>query len=171
MLTLQIPTLLALLGTALMAVVIFAPAPVAAKVTLSLAPPLAPSPSPLERWAPPPPVLSESWDLRTEFPIDVIHDDATVAQAAPAWPALVDPRAANCDAAARLALADALATVRAPWADAILQRALDDEPDALVRDAIARRCGPPPNDKLRASRLGSRRGRRSRPSRGRGRGS
>jgi hypothetical protein len=39
MLTLQIPMLLALLGTALMAVVIFAPSRVAAPVTISFAPP------------------------------------------------------------------------------------------------------------------------------------
>ena len=44
---------------------------------------------------------------------------------------------AGCDAASRLALVDALATVRAPWAGAILRRALSDEPDALVRDAVA----------------------------------
>jgi len=110
MLTLQLPTLLALLGTALMAVVIFAPAPSAAKVTVSLAPPAAPLP--LERW------------------------EVPRAERGPTWPALVDARAASCDEASRLALVDALVTVRAAWADAILRRALDDEPDALVRDAI-----------------------------------
>ena len=117
MLTPQIPMLLALLGTALMAVVIFAPAPAAATVTVSLAPLPAPPPfesPPFERWEPPP-----------------------TAREAPAWPALFDARAAGCDAASRLALVDALATVRAPWAGAILRRALSDEPDALVRDAVA----------------------------------
>ena len=128
MLTLQIPTLLALLGTALMAVVIFAPAPVEAKVTMSLAPPFMPplAPSSFERWASAQPDVHDAWSLPPENP----------PQASPTWPTLLDPRAASCDAAARLALVDALATVRAPWADAILHRALDDEPDALVRDAI-----------------------------------
>ncbi|MEA2687601.1 MAG: hypothetical protein QOD51_208 [Candidatus Eremiobacteraeota bacterium] len=127
MLTLQVPTLLALLGTVLMAVVIFAPVPAAAKVTLSPAPPLMPSPSPSRT----PPLPFERWDAP---PDDVFTPPFLERE--PGWPALVDARAAGCDAAARLALVDALVAVRAPWADAILQRALDDEPDALVRDAI-----------------------------------
>ena len=183
MLTLQIPTLLALLGTALMAVVIFAPAPADAKVTMSLAPPFAPppAPSPLERWNFREPALLDAWssppgDAFAWPAFDApalhgfaIHDGDTdtqarepgrddmhagtdaagdVSNAAPAWPTFVDARAGSCDASARLALVDALAMVRAPWADAILHRALDDEPDALVRDAIAaalrsaaERCG------------------------------
>jgi hypothetical protein len=171
MLTLQIPTLLALLGTALMAVVIFAPAPADAKVTMSLAPPFAPppAPSPLERWNSREPAQLDAWSSPPgnsfawpafdapalhEFAIhdgdtdtqarEPAHDDMhagtdadrDVSNPAPAWPALVDARAASCDASARLALVDALATVCAPWADAILHRALDDEPDALVHDAI-----------------------------------
>jgi hypothetical protein len=126
MLTLQIPTLLALLGTALMAVVIFAPAANAASVTVSFAPPLAP----VERWSPAP-----ADPFATNSAADIFSHRS------PEWPALVDPRAAHCDAASRLALADALATVRGPWADAILHRALDDEPDALVRDAIVAALG------------------------------
>jgi len=122
MLTLHVPMLLALLGTALMAIVIFAPAPVAATVTASFAQP--PAPPPVEFWSPLPadpfPPLVASAQTRT-----------------PTWPALVDSRATSCDVAARLALVDALATVRTPWADAILHRALDDEPDDGVRDAIA----------------------------------
>jgi hypothetical protein len=54
-----------------------------------------------------------------------------------AWPALVDPRASACDAAARLGLVEALAAVRTPWSEAILRRALADEPDVDVRDAVA----------------------------------
>ena len=167
MLTLQIPTLLALLGTALMAVVIFAPAPVDAKATVSLAPPFTPpapaplerwnsasgpldawnSPSPLDAWNSPSPL--GAWNgpsndalaqpaLDAPAPHELAFEDAdvTAPHAAAAWPELVDARATSCDAAGRLALVDALATVRAPWADAVLQRALDDEPDAHVRDAI-----------------------------------
>jgi hypothetical protein len=128
MLTLQIPMLLALLGTALMAVVIFAPSRVparsgfAAAGAISFAPP--PAPPAVERWDPPAdPMLSpaDAWP-------------ATAPE--PAWPTLVDYRAAGCDAYARCALVDALATIGTPWADAILRRALDDEPDALVRAAI-----------------------------------
>jgi hypothetical protein len=117
MLMLHVPTLLALLGTALMAVVIFAPAPAfAPRSTASEVY----SPLPFEAFAaagivplPDPPPLSSA-----------------------VWPALVDPSAAQCDAGVRLALVDALAAVRRPWADAILRRALDEEPDARVRAAI-----------------------------------
>jgi hypothetical protein len=117
MLTLHVPTLLALLGTVLMAVVIFAPAPAVAP--RSVASELY-SPLPFEAFAP--------------AGIAPLTDPPPLA---PAWPALVDPSAALCDAGARLALVDALAAVRAPWADAILHRALDEEPDARVRAAIA----------------------------------
>jgi hypothetical protein len=127
MLTLQLPMLLALLGTALMAVVIFAPAPVTATVTTSFAPPAAPPRA--EFWSP--------------SPRDTLSTDSFSAEAfsrdvspPPAWPALVDSRAARCDAAERLALVDALAAVRTSWGDAILHRAVDDEPDDGVRDAI-----------------------------------
>jgi hypothetical protein len=136
MLTMQIPTLLAVLGTVLMGIVIFAPAPVAARVTTSFAPPL-PSQSP------------EQWRAETFSPLH--FDDRAIADdlVAPAgescepaetivtWPSLVDPSATGCDAATRLALVDALATVRTGWSDAILRRAWDEEPDELVRDALA----------------------------------
>jgi hypothetical protein len=136
MLTLHVPMLLALLGTALMAVVIFAPAPVAATVTTSFAPP--PSPPPAEFWHPPSDTdLFPPFDTDLFPPLDSPAPDSVVPYAQ--WPALVDSSAAGCDAAARLALVDALVVVRAPWAKAILRRALDDEPDARVRDAIA--CG------------------------------
>jgi hypothetical protein len=99
-----LPALLALLGTALLALAIFAP-------------PAAPRP-PVVSYAPP--VTERAVERRTE----------------PAWPRAIDARAVGCDASARLALVDALAAVRAPWAEAILTRALDDEPDAAVRAAI-----------------------------------
>jgi hypothetical protein len=139
MLTLQIPTLLALLATALMAVVIFAPERVAARPTISFAPPLAPAhiePAPhtrshLERWEPESDSLLDA--ATAAVPLDAAT--ATVAQP-PAWPALVDPRATGCDVRVRLALVDALLTVGTPWSRAILQRALDDESDPDVRSAV-----------------------------------
>ncbi len=129
MLTLQIPMLLAFLGTALMAVVIFAPSRVPARsglagpVAISFAPP--PEPPVVERWDPPSdPMVSTA--------------DAWAATAAVAtWPTLVDRSAAGCDARARCALVDALATIGTPWAETILRQALDDEPDPPVRAAIA----------------------------------
>ena len=107
-----LPALLALLGTGLLALAIFAP-------------PAAPR-SPAVSHAPP--MTERVVERRTE----------------PAWPRAIDARAVACDAIARLALVDALAVVRAPWAEAILTRALDDEHDAAVRAAIGealRRAG------------------------------
>jgi hypothetical protein len=114
MLTLQIPMLLALLGTALMAVVIFAPSRVARPVTISFAPP---------------PATIEPWEPQAAEP---------PATSTALWPTLVDRRACDCDAAARLAIVDALATVRSPWSETILRRALDEEPDARVHEAVVR---------------------------------
>lgn len=130
--------LLALLGTALMAIVIFAPAPNTANATVSLAPPHAP-PLPPEFWIPryAEPADHPLDDYREPPPREPIASQTIASHADLAtWPALVDARAGGCDAAARLALVDALAAVRAPWADAILRRALDDEPDARVRAAV-----------------------------------
>jgi len=113
----QTPALLALLGTTLMAIVIFAPQVRPAPIAVSFGPPLpevAPDRAPSAALDDPPPPLP------------------------PGWPGLLDPRAGACDAAARLALVDALAAVRGRWAAAILAHAFDDERDALVRDAIAR---------------------------------
>ncbi len=120
MLTLQIPMLLALLATALMAVVIFAPSRTAAPVAMSFAPP--PAPPAMERWEPPP------WEPTSA--------DAAIRQT-PSWPALVDPRAADCDATARLAIVEALGTIRTRWAQTILSRAAQDDPDEPVRDAAS----------------------------------
>jgi hypothetical protein len=121
MLTLQMPMLLALLGTALMAVVIFAPARVAAPVITSFAPP--PAPPAMESWEPP--TAIDSWEPLANEP------------AAPVWPTLIDHRAGNCDVAGRLGLVEALVAVRTPWSEAILRRALDDEPDPAVHAAVA----------------------------------
>jgi hypothetical protein len=122
----DVPLLLALAGTGLMAVVIFAPAvPSPAAAPVSFAPPAAPPP--VERWEPPAPDPAEA----------AFSEPWARAEREPAWPELIDPRAVACDAAARLALADGLGAVRAPWAEAILRRALDDEPEAFVRAAIA----------------------------------
>jgi hypothetical protein len=119
------PLLLALLGTALLAVAIFAPRRVPASPGVSLAPPLAAVP--VERWTPP-------------ADVDAFPPEPLAASSA-SWPALVDPRAAACDVAVRLALVDALACVRSPWARDVLARAyadeFDDEVRATIRGALA----------------------------------
>ncbi|MDQ6942090.1 MAG: hypothetical protein M3169_06185 [Candidatus Eremiobacteraeota bacterium] len=130
MLTLQMPMLLALLGTALMAVVIFAPARVAAPVTTSFAPP--PTPPAMESWEPTPAI--DSW---TPPPAFDSWEPLANESAPPAWPTLIDRRAATCDVAGRLGLVEALVAVRTPWSEAILRRALDDEPDPEVHAAVA----------------------------------
>jgi len=142
--TLEMPTLLALVGTGLMAVVIFAPqrAP-AQRTTVSFAPP----PS-LDRWAAADPVsdrwasvdpVSDRWspapasiDLRAEAAVRLEAD----VRADVVWPSLIDPRATGCDVAGRRALADALAVVGGAWAAGIVRRALVEETDAGVRDAL-----------------------------------
>ena len=107
MLTLHTPMLLALLGTALMAVVIFVPSRVATPATISFSPP--PCPSAIAR--------------------------------TPAWPTLIDRRASGCDAAARLDLIEALASLRTPWSEAVLHGALEDETDPAVRAAVVAALG------------------------------
>jgi hypothetical protein len=68
-------------------------------------------------------------------------DDAVSADAArPAtvlWPALVEASAVTCDAATRIDLADALGALRSEWAETILRKAYETEPDPGVRSAIA----------------------------------
>ena len=122
MLTAQLPTLLAVLGTVLMAIVIFAPAPVRPTVTASCAPPLDPLPQQFRSWEP------------VDFAVPMHEPDPP--RGLPSWPALFDARASGCDVDARRALAAALGAVRTPWAAAILQRALDDEVDETVRGTI-----------------------------------
>lgn len=104
---------LAFAGTGLTAFAVFAPARRIEPV-VSFAPPADPvafEPSPVERWTAP---------------------------AAPDWPALVDPSAGGSTAPVRLALIEALATLATPWADALLERARDDESDPEVRAAAER---------------------------------
>lgn len=106
-----LPTVLALAGTALMAIAIFGP-------------------------------FRKPVDA-----VDAVAGDAEStpgsafgtanADGAPAWPALVDATAVACDAHARIDLADALGTLRSAWAESILRRAYDTEPDPSVRSAIA----------------------------------
>ena len=53
------------------------------------------------------------------------------------WPALVEPSAGACDAAARIDLAEALGALQSPWSESILRHALATESDPGVRLAIA----------------------------------
>jgi hypothetical protein len=151
MLTVQLPTLLAVLGTVLMAIVIFAPAPAQPTVTASCAPPLEPPSQQFRAWEP----IDDAgagagarFDAAdgTRFDAadgarfdggDVAAHEPVPLEPGPAWPALFDVRASGCDAEARRALAAALGAVRTPWAATILQRAFDDEADESVRAAIA----------------------------------
>ena len=96
-----LPTLLALVGTALMAVAIFAPyrLPAPTRIDATVSPLIAP-------------------------------------EVSPAWPALVEPAARPCDAAARLDLVDALRAVDSAWSREILATALAQETDPAVRTAI-----------------------------------
>lgn len=153
-----LPVALALLGTALMAVVIFAPVPLPATVTMSFAPPIAAS---SERHAP-----DLRWDLYRTSSLGAPDDPGPDAAETPvyrkaasedqrdadthgaghhvfaaSWPSRVDSRAADCDVAARIALVEALAAVGGAWASEILGEALAGEPDSDVREAIARAIG------------------------------
>jgi hypothetical protein len=62
----------------------------------------------------------------------------------PHWPELVEPSAHYCDAAARLDLVDALATLRSPWALDVLHKAGAEESDPRVCAAIAAALGSAP---------------------------
>lgn len=53
------------------------------------------------------------------------------------WPALVEASATACDVPARIDLADALGALHSAWAEAILRKAYDTEPDPEVRSAIS----------------------------------
>ncbi len=180
MLTLVLPAGLALLGTALAALAVFAPRPLSVPV-VSFAPPAAPpadpwfatdpSPTAPDPWfatdpsprardprfatdpsptaadpSPAPASMAHPWVAADDSSVVPEKEPAAFAEVlpplnVPAWPRAIDPCAANCDAAARLALVEALATVHAPWAETVLRRALDEEPDAAVADAIAAALG------------------------------
>jgi HEAT repeat protein len=67
-------------------------------------------------------------------------DAASTEVARPAtvlWPGLVDASAVTCDVPARIDLADALGALRSEWAETILRKAYETEPDPGVRSAIA----------------------------------
>jgi HEAT repeat protein len=53
------------------------------------------------------------------------------------WPALVESSAVACDAQARIDLVDALGALQSEWAETILRKAYEGEPDPSVRAAIA----------------------------------
>lgn len=166
--TLQLPTLLALVGAALLAIAMFAPkrATLAAATALGPAPlgaPLGPSPnaafgpSPTTAFdpssnavfGPSPAAVAADRPYRPSTDADcdpippprspVVSAPVRAASvAAPSWPQLIDPCAAGCDAAARLDLIAALADVHGRWADSILQSASGDESDPAVRAALER---------------------------------
>ncbi|GAC1596698.1 MAG: hypothetical protein NVS3B28_28290 [Candidatus Velthaea sp.] len=121
---LEIPTLLVFLGAALMAIAIFAP---------KRRPPqaLAASGPAFNAWHTVP---------EPQLAAPVFTDDVAppVVSALPAltWPTLVDPRAVCVDGAARVALVQALAALREPWAEVILRRALAEETDLSVQIAL-----------------------------------
>ncbi len=115
----QLPLLLALAGTALTGIAIFAPARgTASGPSVSFAPPLA-------RWPADAPAVPDEWPLSVPPPA-----------LEPTWPERVDASARACGAAGRLALVEALAIVRAPWAEAILRQARAEETDTRVRAAL-----------------------------------
>jgi hypothetical protein len=53
------------------------------------------------------------------------------------WPGLVEASAVACDVPARIDLADALGALQSVWAETILRKAYETEPDPGVRSAIA----------------------------------
>jgi hypothetical protein len=158
--TFALPAAFALVGVTLAALAIFAPRSPATPA-ISFAPPAGPSCDPWgadaftlasERFAPLEPLAFEPVP-----PFETIAAPEPVARAgpfdaearalasappasgpegAPRWPLAVDARAAGCDAAARLALVEALGALCTPWASDVLRRAYDDEPDARVHDAV-----------------------------------
>jgi hypothetical protein len=120
--TLEVPTLLAFLGTTLTAVAILAPRKLPA-----------PLPAPLGAGTP---ALAPRDDWRPAYAPSPQASLPQVIPPAPTWPELVDPRAAGVDPTTRRALIEALGSVRADWARAVLQRALDDESEPVLREAI-----------------------------------
>ena len=119
MLSTQAPALLIVLGTVLMAIVIFAPA----RGNL-----------PTVSFAPPPAAVASGLP---SVPQSERDDDVPTAFRVASWPSLIDPRAAACDTATRLALVDALGTLRGAWSRDVLERARADDPSADVRAAAA----------------------------------
>lgn len=139
----QLPTILALLGTVLLALAIFALPRAAGGPAVSFAPPV--GAGPVERTLP-----AEPWPPPSALAFDEPAPGEPSTDGEPSWPGLVDPRAAGCDAAARLALVEALLAVRAPWAEAILRRAAAQERDPSVIAALA---GPTAKERLNLPRV------------------
>lgn len=120
-----VAALLAFAGTGLTAIAVFAPGR-SREATVSFAPPVETAASEalsVERWAPAPET------------VQAVPHDANDMELRPGWPALLDARADGSETAVRLALVEALCDLATPWADAILQRARDEEPDPQVRAA------------------------------------
>jgi len=115
----ELSSALAVAGTGLAAFAILAPR------TVALLP--AAAPAPLSR--PRPPSYDEGWPP----PFVALGPEPP---ATARWPAWVDPAATGADLQLRGVLIDALGAARTTWARSILERALDDEPDAALRAAI-----------------------------------
>ncbi len=111
-----LPAALALAGTALTAITIFAP------------------------FRPSPPVTNRRTILPVAAEAEPYEPSASTPSVpgdAAAWTERVDPAARACDASARADLAEALGTLQTPWALALLRYAGEVESDPLVRSAIA----------------------------------
>jgi hypothetical protein len=118
--TLQLPTLLALLGAALMAVAIFVPQKPVTKIAAR--PPAVVVHNAISTWMEPP-LSPPAGLLATVKPIS--------------WPTLLDSRATDCDIDARREIAQALGALGEHWCAGIIARALDEETDADVRLALS----------------------------------
>jgi hypothetical protein len=120
-----------LLGAALMAVAIFVPQKPVAKIAPRLA--VVTTHSVISTW-----VQAPAYDLAAPVPVPEPATVEVAATAAPmSWPALVDPRATDCDAHARRQIAQALGALGEDWCAGIVARALAEETDADVRSALS----------------------------------
>jgi hypothetical protein len=117
MMLLTTSTAFALAGTALFAVVIFAPRRerVVPTATVSYAPPH------IEGWSPQ--IEREAYVASYDRP----PDEPLV------WPQLIDASAATADAGTRIDLADALLEIDTEWSRSVLARARAEEHDEDVR--------------------------------------
>jgi hypothetical protein len=124
---LAMPVVFALVGIALIAAAAFGPRKGEMHAAVSFAPPVAPPP--LARWARP-----RGW-----YPPQPTIAEPTPAAAEPKparWAERIDPHAAGCSAATRIAIVEALGALRTAWAIAILHEALADDHEPAVRDAV-----------------------------------
>jgi hypothetical protein len=126
---LAMPVVFALVGVALIAAAAFGPRKGELHAAVSFAPPVAPPP--LARWARP-----RGW-----YPPRPAIPEPTPSASDPKparWAERIDPHAADCSAATRVAIVDALAALRTDWAIAMLHEALADDHEPAVRDAVLR---------------------------------